>query len=91
MRSGGHGTDSERWKVEDRVWRVQMENGGSQVDVSHVVVWCGLNENGPHWLIGGGITRRHGLLGEIVSLGVGFEVWEAHARPSGFLSLPAAC
>ena len=52
----------------------------------------GVNENGPHRLIYGCLytrewhylrgTRRCGLVGESVSLGVGFEVSEAHARHS---------
>ena len=49
------------------------------------------NENGPQRLIGSGALRRCGLVGGNVSLGVGFEVSEAQARPDGSLSLPATC
>jgi hypothetical protein len=53
----------------------------------------GLNENGPHrfvslnaWsLVGGTVLGRTGwcgLVGESVSLGMGFEVSKVHTRPS---------
>lgn len=77
VEDGEHGVESEHCKVEDGVWRVQMENVGSQVE--DTMLWCGLNENTPphpRWLIGSGSTRRHGLRGH-VSSGVGFEVSEA--------------
>jgi hypothetical protein len=51
----------------------------------------GLNENGPHWLIGTNIIRYCVLVGGSVSQWVSFEVSDAQARPSVSLSLPAAC
>lgn len=47
----------------------------------------GLNENGPHMLIGSGTIGRCGLIGGRVSLEVGFEVSEL----SSSLIIPAAC
>ncbi|EGW11090.1 hypothetical protein I79_009899 [Cricetulus griseus] len=40
----------------------------------------GLNKDGSHRLTGSGTIRRCGLVGEIMSLGVGFEVSEAQTR-----------
>lgn len=37
-----------------------------------------------------GTIRRHDLVGGSVSLGMGFEMSEARARPSDSFSLPAA-
>lgn len=34
-----HGMDGECWKVKDGVWRIQMENGGSQVKNTMMPVW----------------------------------------------------
>ena len=43
-----------------------------------------LEEVWPFW-------RRCGLVGGSLSLGLGFEVSEAQARPRGSISLPVAC
>lgn len=58
----------------------------------------GLNENGPHRLIGSGPIKRYGLIGvgvslvgESGSLRVGFEVLDVQAKPSVSVFLPAAC
>ena len=51
----------------------------------------GLNENGPHRFRRRGAIKKGSLVGGSISLGVGFEVSKAQARPSGSLSLPAAC
>lgn len=50
----------------------------------------GMNENGPHKLIGNGTIRRYVLIGGSTSQEVGFGVSEAQARPNGSLALPAA-
>lgn len=51
-----------------------------------MVLCCGLNENGLHWITGTNIIRKYHLVG-----GVGFEISDAQGRPSVSLSLPAAC
>lgn len=52
-----------------------------------VIANCGgLNEKGPHRLIGSVTIGRCSLVGGGASLGVGFSVSEAHARPSVVLS-----
>jgi hypothetical protein len=50
----------------------------------------GLNEYGPHRLIGSGTIRRCDLVGGSVSLGVSFEASTAQARPR-VCFLPVAC
>ena len=50
----------------------------------------GLNENGPHRLIGTGNIRRCGFVGGSVSLGVGFVISEAQSRSSDSLFLFSA-
>lgn len=46
-----------------------------------------LVENGPHRPIGGGTMRKCCLIGRRMSLGVGFKVSDAQARPNVTLSL----
>lgn len=48
-----------------------------------------MNENGPHRLIGSFTIRRFGLVGGSVSLEMGFEILNAHTRPSVFFLLSA--
>ena len=47
----------------------------------------GLNENGHHRLTESGTIRRCGLVERSVTLWMGFEVSDAHARPSESLFL----
>ena len=58
----------------------------------------GLNKNGPNRLRGSGTIRRCGLVGvavalvgESVSLDMGFEALDAQSSPSVSLSLSTAC
>jgi hypothetical protein len=53
---------------------------------SDICLCDGLNKNGPHLPIVSVRIRRSDLIGGSVSLGVGFEVLEAQARPSVTLS-----
>ena len=58
---------------------------------SHVRYCDGLNDDGYHKFVGNSTVERGGLARGSVSLGTGFEVSEAQARPCDLPSLPACC